>query len=412
MQFTNSLALGAVLCASVINAHMSLTWPLPFRSKLNPNSVQSQIDYSITAPLEASGSNFPCKYNDMGTAGGKSVVTWSAGQTANWTVGTGAIHGGGSCQVALSYDSGKTFRVIHSYIGSCPVAVDSSADFTVPADAPAGEAMFAWTWQNEVGNREFYMSCAAVTIEATKTRAAPAVAFSSRPDLFLVNLNNGCTSVENKAVNYPNPGPDADVTRKTSDSGTFTGTCGPVNGVASSGSDASGSASGSTGGESSSAPVAPVSSAPAGSAPYASVAPVSSAPAGSAPYASVPVASPSTTPVSIVILPTIAASSTLSSATVIATSAQASPTSSTASPSSSGTSSGALQASVDGLCSAGKTCTGSGFGPCCSREGFCGIGDAWCGTGCQPGFGSCGSTLNSTSTANPIRKIRGRSWRV
>ncbi|THV55485.1 hypothetical protein BGAL_0007g00130 [Botrytis galanthina] len=396
MQFTNSLALGAVLCASVINAHMSMTWPLPFRSALNPNAVQSQIDYSITAPLAASGANFPCKYNDMGTAGGKSVVTWSAGQTANWTVGTGAIHGGGSCQVALSYDSGKTFKVIHSYIGSCPTAVSSSADFTVPADAPAGEAMFAWTWQNQIGNREFYMSCAAVTIEGTKARAAPAVAFSARPDLFLVNLGNGCTSVEGKAVNYPNPGPDADVTRKTSDSGTFTGTCGPVNGVASSGSDASGSASGSTGGESSSAPAAPVSSAPAVDA--------SSAP--------VPVASSSTTPVSIVILPTIAASSTLSSATIIATSAPASPISSGTSPSPSGTSSGALQASVDGLCSAGKTCTGSGFGPCCSKDGFCGIGDAWCGTGCQPGFGSCGTTLNSTSTANPIRKIRGRSWRL
>ncbi|KAF7937790.1 uncharacterized protein EAE97_007586 [Botrytis byssoidea] len=396
MQFSNSLALGAVLCASVINAHMSMTWPLPFRSALNPNAVQSQIDYSITAPLAASGANFPCKYNDMGTAGGKSVVTWSAGQTANWTVGTGAIHGGGSCQVALSYDSGKTFKVIHSYIGSCPTAVSSSADFTVPADAPAGEAMFAWTWQNQIGNREFYMSCAAVTIEGTKARAAPAVAFSARPDLFLVNLGNGCTSVEGKAVNYPNPGPDADVTRKTSDSGTFTGTCGPVNGVASSGSDASGSTSGSTGGQSSSAPAAPVSSAPAVGAPYAPV----------------PVASSSTTPVSIVILPTIAASSTLSSATIIATSVPASPTSGTTSPSSSGTSSGALQASVDGLCSAGKTCTGSGFGPCCSKDGFCGIGDAWCGTGCQPGFGSCGTTLNSTSTANPIRKIRGRSWRL
>ncbi|TGO69398.1 hypothetical protein BOTNAR_0011g00130 [Botryotinia narcissicola] len=396
MQFTNSLALGAVLCASVINAHMSMTWPLPFRSALNPNAVQSQIDYSITAPLAASGANFPCKYNDMGTAGGKSVVTWSAGQTANWTVGTGAIHGGGSCQVALSYDSGKTFKVIHSYIGSCPTAVSSSADFTVPADAPAGEAMFAWTWQNQIGNREFYMSCAAVTIEGTKARAAPAVAFSARPDLFLVNLGNGCTSVEGKAVNYPDPGPDADVTRKTSDSGTFTGTCGPVNGVASSGSDASDSTSGSAGGKSSSTPAAPLSSAPAVGAPSAPV----------------PVASSSTTPVSIVILPTIAASSTLSSATIIATSAPASPTSGTTSPSSSGTSSGALQASVDGLCSAGKTCTGSGFGPCCSKDGFCGIGDAWCGTGCQPGFGSCGTTLNSTSTANPIRKIRGRSWRL
>ncbi|PQE25398.1 spore coat SP96 precursor protein [Rutstroemia sp. NJR-2017a BBW] len=222
MYFTKSIALGAMLCASTINAHLALTWPLSFRAKENPNSVESQIDYSITSPLAASGANFPCKYNDMGTAGGKSVVTWQAGATANWTVGTGALHGGGSCQVALSYDSGKTFNVIHSYIGSCPTAVSSSASFTVPADAPTGAAMFAWTWQNLEGNREFYMSCASVTIEGgSKTRAAPAVAFSERPSLFLVNLGNGCTSVEGKSVNYPAPGPDADVTRVSSDEGGF-----------------------------------------------------------------------------------------------------------------------------------------------------------------------------------------------
>ncbi|KAI9640870.1 hypothetical protein NHQ30_010711 [Ciborinia camelliae] len=385
MQFTKSLGVAAFLCASTISAHLSLTYPPPFRSKINPNSVESQIDYSITAPLAASGSNFPCKYNDMGTPGGKSVVTWAAGQQANWTIGSGALHGGGSCQVALSYDSGKTFRVIHSYIGSCPAALEASADFTVPSDAPAGEAMFAWTWQNHIGNREFYMSCASVTIEApkSKTRDAPAVAFSSRPDLFLINLGNGCTSVEGKDVNYPNPGPDADVTRKTSDSGSFTGTCGPVNGVASSGS-ASGSSPGS----------------PSGSAP------ASSSPAVASP-APEPVASSSTTPISIVINPTTGVFST---ATSITASAPAAQTSSATPPSSSGTSSGAVQVTTDGLCSGGKTCTGSGFGHCCSKDGFCGIGDAWCGAGCQPAFGSCGTTLNSTS--NAIRNIRGKSWRV
>ncbi|RAL63250.1 hypothetical protein DID88_004327 [Monilinia fructigena] len=195
MHFTNTFAVAALLCASAIDAHLSLTFPPPFRSKDNPYAVESQIDYSITSPLSPSGDNFPCKYNDMGTPGGKSVVTWAAGATANWTIGEGALHGGGSCQVALSYDSGKSFRVIHSYIGNCPVAVDASADFTIPSDAPAGEAMFAWTWQNEIGNREFYMSCASVTIEAgSKARDAPAVAFASRPDLFLINLGNGCTS--------------------------------------------------------------------------------------------------------------------------------------------------------------------------------------------------------------------------
>ncbi|KAB8302453.1 hypothetical protein EYC80_005862 [Monilinia laxa] len=317
----------------------------------------------------------------MGTPGGKSVVTWAAGATANWTIGEGALHGGGSCQVALSYDSGKSFRVIHSYIGSCPVAVDASADFTIPSDAPAGEAMFAWTWQNEIGNREFYMSCASVTIEGgSKARDAPAVAFSSRPDLFLINLGNGCTSVESTAVNYPDPGPDADVTRSTSDSGSFVGTCGPVNGVASSGSTSGSSSDG----NSTSSPVS-----------------VSSATAASASSAPAPVASSSTTPISIAINPTGTAAS--SAASGVAASAPASPPAS-------GKVSRTVRVSTDGICSGGKTCTGSVYGACCSKDGFCGDGEAWCDAGCQSSFGSCGTTLNSTPTVNP--KMRRRSLRV
>ncbi|KAA8576729.1 hypothetical protein EYC84_006798 [Monilinia fructicola] len=399
MHFTNTFAVTALLCASAIDAHLSLTYPVPFRSKDNPYAVESQIDYSITSPLASDGSNFPCKYNDMGTPGGKSVATWSAGATANWTIGEGALHGGGSCQVALSYDSGKSFRVIHSYIGNCPVAVDASADFTIPSDAPAGEAMFAWTWQNEIGNREFYMSCASVTIEGgSKARAAPAVAFSSRPDLFLINLGNGCTSVESTAVNYPDPGPDADVTRSSSDSGSFTGTCGPVNGVASSG---SGSTSGSSSGGDSSSSSVSASSATAASASSATAASATSATDDSASSAPASVASSSTTPISIVIIPTGTAAS--SAAGRVATSASAF-------PSGAGRGAGSVRVSTNGICSGGKTCTGSTYGACCSKDGFCGNGDAWCGVGCQSRFGSCGTTLNSTSTVNP--KMRGRSLRV
>ncbi|KAM3082480.1 hypothetical protein ACMFMF_002141 [Clarireedia jacksonii] len=395
MHFTKAIALGATLCASTINAHLALTWPLPFRAAYNPNSVQSQIDYSITSPLAASGSNFPCKYNDMGTAGGKSVVTWQAGATANWTVGSGALHGGGSCQVALSYDSGKTFHVIHSYIGSCPTAVSSSADFTIPADAPAGEALFAWTWQNLVGNREFYMSCASVTIEGgEKARAAPAVAFSERPGLFLVNLGNGCTSVEGKSVNYPAPGPDADVTRVSSDQGSFTGTCGPVNGVVSA--NGAGSASASTVNSSSAAPMASSASAP-----------IASSSSGPVSIEIIPSASVSSSAVQSASAPTSSASAPVSSAPAPASSASApaSSASSASTPSSSGTSSSSsssspLTISTDGQCSGGKTCKGSTWGPCCSKWGFCGgPGDAWCGAGCQPGFGDCGTFINSTSAS-------------
>ena len=52
-----------------------------------------------------------------------------------------------SCQFSLSYDQGKTFAVIASIIGGCPIA--EAYTIPIPADVPAGtKALFAWTWQN------------------------------------------------------------------------------------------------------------------------------------------------------------------------------------------------------------------------------------------------------------------------
>ncbi|KAI0528113.1 carbohydrate esterase family 4 protein [Xylaria bambusicola] len=49
---------------------------------------------------------------------------------------------------------------------------------------------------------------------------------------------------------------------------------------------------------------------------------------------------------------------------------------------------GTPKVSIDGSCGNGVTCDGSGFGTCCSQYGFCGSTDDYCGTGCQPAFGS------------------------
>ena len=62
-----------------------------------------------------------------------------------------ATHGGGSCQFSLSYDGGSTWAVIHSIIGGCPL--NSAYTFPVPNNIPSGNALFAWTWFNKVGNR-------------------------------------------------------------------------------------------------------------------------------------------------------------------------------------------------------------------------------------------------------------------
>jgi len=45
----------------------------------------------------------------------------------------------------------------------------------------------------------------------------------------------------------------------------------------------------------------------------------------------------------------------------------------------------------------GFTCQGSAFGNCCSVSGWCGSTAAYCGTGCQPAFGTCTGTGQSSA---------------
>ncbi|KAK4159466.1 hypothetical protein QBC43DRAFT_327126 [Cladorrhinum sp. PSN259] len=209
-------ALVALLAgAQLATAHIQIMEPAPFRSKFNPNVAPIMTpDYEYKDPLLASGANYPCKgyHVDLGTPVGKSVATYAPGSSYKFVTDGTASHGGGSCQVSLSYDRGKTFTVIQSIIGGCPLA--SSYPFTIPSDAPEGEAIWAWTWSNKIGNREQYMNCAAVTIskgakkrdEVEKRASAP---FSSRPALFVANLaTTTCQVEETIDVVFPNPGPD------------------------------------------------------------------------------------------------------------------------------------------------------------------------------------------------------------
>nr|WNZ75803.1 hypothetical protein [Trichoderma harzianum] len=212
MKLAETIVAAVLGLAAVVNGHMEMISPLPFRSKFNTAITADDRDYSMTSPLDKNGTDFPCKgyHNLLGTPLGASAATWAPGGSYSFTITGNADHNGGSCQASLSYDKGQTFKVIHSYIGGCPPAKgDSSYQFTVPTDAPAGEALFAWTWFNRVGNREMYMNCAAVTIGAGKKRDA-STPFSSRPDIFVANVANGVCTYEGKDVQLPNPGPDVD----------------------------------------------------------------------------------------------------------------------------------------------------------------------------------------------------------
>jgi hypothetical protein len=56
-----SIVLTALLAAPGVFGHMQMSYPYPFNSSYNPKNDYTNIDYSVTSPLFADGSNFPCK---------------------------------------------------------------------------------------------------------------------------------------------------------------------------------------------------------------------------------------------------------------------------------------------------------------------------------------------------------------
>ena len=175
--------------------------PSPLRSTHNPYYNYSNYDYSMTSPLSQDGSNFPCKGYLVDLASSSIVDSLSPSQKYTVDLGGSATHGGGSCQFSLSYDGGKTFGVIHSVIGGCPL--ESSYQFTIPSNLPTGKkVVFAWTWFNKIGNREMYMNCALVDVAGSQTAAITV------PKIFEANVfgPGTCNTVEGTEVVFDAPG--------------------------------------------------------------------------------------------------------------------------------------------------------------------------------------------------------------
>jgi LysM repeat protein len=212
MRFTfTTAAFALVAFTSTALAHMEMVDPAPFRSKFNTLIDKSTVDFDMSSPLKPDGSNFPCKnfQGDFNSSpAGDPTATWAAGSPQQVTLDDLAAHDGGSCQFSLSFDGGKTFRVVKSIEGGCvnPKGGKHSFDFTVPADTKSGKVIFAWTWFNHTGNREMYMNCAAVTITGTGTST-----LTDRPEIFKANVGNDCSTTERTDVKFPDPGPDVEV---------------------------------------------------------------------------------------------------------------------------------------------------------------------------------------------------------
>lgn len=128
---------------------MVMSFPPAMKSIYNPNTAAGGgVDDDLRAPL--THATFPCKgyqkFLATTTGLGTPVATYRTGEACHFSIEKNepiGMHGGGSCQLALSYDQGKTFNVIHSFIGSCGFTGDYN--FTMPSDTPTTkQVLFAW----------------------------------------------------------------------------------------------------------------------------------------------------------------------------------------------------------------------------------------------------------------------------
>jgi hypothetical protein len=146
--------------------------------------------------------------------------TYALGSTNPLNFTGSAVHGGGSCQVSITYDEEPNetsiWKVIASIEGGCPardqtgnLAGDANLpnpyqyQFTIPSNIPSGKGTVAWTWFNKAGNREMYMNCGPLTLTGTSGSQAT---FDSLPDMFRAHIGNDCNVPENADVAFPNPG--------------------------------------------------------------------------------------------------------------------------------------------------------------------------------------------------------------
>ncbi|TEY83181.1 hypothetical protein BOTCAL_0025g00260 [Botryotinia calthae] len=224
----------AFALATVSNAHMIMTSPIPYG-----------VDSLNSSPLALDGSDFPCKQR-TGVYEVTTQNTMDLGGSYELAFKGSAVHGGGSCQVSITYDenptASSTFKVIHSIIGGCPMkniagnngdnanTIDPDTyNFTIPTTLPAGKATLAWTWFNKVGNREMYMNCAPVTLTGGSSKRSDLIArdqaaFNALPDMFTANIDNGgCSTKDSTDLVFPNPGDSVEY-----DEGSTTATAGPT----------------------------------------------------------------------------------------------------------------------------------------------------------------------------------------
>lgn len=146
--FTQKSIAAVLALAATTSAHMIMATPTPFSKDTLDNS-----------PLTGAAS-YPCK---LGSASPETyykrdgiVTTMAVGETQTLSFEGSAVHGGGSCQLAVTKDlapsASTSWQVILSIEGGCPTK-DGGSDvsdysFEIPDSVAAGDYTFAWTVSN------------------------------------------------------------------------------------------------------------------------------------------------------------------------------------------------------------------------------------------------------------------------
>ena len=223
---TITYLLWALAFLGLAHSHMIMNTPTPYN--LHGTTKLVQVN-----PL---GPSFPFPCQGLSDTITTTPVTAGASQLVKFT--GGAQHGGGSCQFSITYDfpppaDKSKWKTIYTLIGGCPVSAEGNLPVTgsdqdgradaahcgndsgtecirefsvpIPKGLPSGNATFAWTWFNKIGNREVYMNCAPVSITGGSAGAEGEAFLKELPSLFLANVPGACTT-GNGVLNIPNPG--------------------------------------------------------------------------------------------------------------------------------------------------------------------------------------------------------------
>ncbi|KAI1777986.1 hypothetical protein F4818DRAFT_439305 [Hypoxylon cercidicola] len=208
---TNMHSIAAILAAATVaNGHMIMQSPKPFGGPDLDNSPLTSSNY----PCKLKGDPATFYKDDLGN-------TMAVGETQTLSFKGSAVHGGGSCQLAVTDDLqpsvSTSWKVIQSIEGGCPSKSGSGPDtydFEIPDSFKPGKYVFAWTWISKLaGQPEYYMNCAPITVTGGKSkRSNNETELVSRdsefPELFVANLAtiNDCKSEPSTDVEYPDPG--------------------------------------------------------------------------------------------------------------------------------------------------------------------------------------------------------------